>query len=312
MSEDQELLARIGQLAGHINLHKTQPSSSETTAHEQPSPKFPPSSVSRGHTAWKPPRPAPYQTTQGQNRGAYRPYSRNRSLVVNNGTVSRPSPSSSESPVSASTSESPQTAPAYVTTTGRHKQYINAAVLSKVTEQRKRAIEETQQQKAQNRNQWERQRMHQYVMALDAEQNQSVAQESPSRRGTVHEINIDGLRFQVLKDGAKLVRIFGEGTHGKVAQFGGPLRVIIDPIDTSRPTPKRTNVQGVTFVRSKQGNLYRSGVVRASKKTDKAKKNTSLCKSFTKTGTLDFPTLEKRHDISAVTVTAPAEGSTLT
>ncbi|KAL8943968.1 MAG: hypothetical protein Q9211_000786 [Gyalolechia sp. 1 TL-2023] len=33
----------------------------------------------------------------------------------------------------------------------------------------------------------------------------------------------------------------------------------------SLPTPKRTSVHGVTFVRSKHGNLYRSGMVLASK-----------------------------------------------
>ncbi|KAL9005787.1 MAG: hypothetical protein Q9188_001453 [Gyalolechia gomerana] len=32
----------------------------------------------------------------------------------------------------------------------------------------------------------------------------------------------------------------------------------------SLPTPKRTIVHGVTFVRSKHGNLYRSGMVHAS------------------------------------------------
>ncbi|KAL8669489.1 MAG: hypothetical protein Q9168_005923 [Polycauliona sp. 1 TL-2023] len=256
MSEDQELLARIGQLAGHINLHKT---------HDQPSPRPLGSSISRGNTAWKPPRPAPYQTAPSRGRGAYRPYNRNKSLVVNSGNPARPSPGGLESPASVGNSESPQISPAYVTTTGRHKQYINAAVLVKVTEQRKRAIEETQQQKTQKHDQWERQRMHQYVAALDAERSKSVAQGSLSTSGKIHEIAIDGLRFQVLKDGSKLVRIFGEGIYGESALSGGQARLIIGPIDTSRPTPKRTNVQGVTFVRSKQGNLYRSGVVRASK-----------------------------------------------
>lgn len=102
------------------------------------------------------------------------------------------------------------TPPAYVTTTGRHKQYINASVLAKVTEQRKRAIEESQQRKAQKQDQWERQRMHQYVAALDAKQHESIAPGSPYTSGRTHEINIDGLRFQVLKGGSKLVRMFGE------------------------------------------------------------------------------------------------------
>ncbi|KAL8772332.1 MAG: hypothetical protein Q9209_002544 [Squamulea sp. 1 TL-2023] len=193
---------------------------------------------------------------------------------MNSGRSQSPTSRALDSPVTAGTTETPQPAVAYVTTTGRHKQYINASVLGKVTEQRKRAIQESQQHKAQQDDQWERQRMDQYVAALDAKRNRSNAQGSSHSSSKNHEIKIDGLNFQVLKSGSKLVRIFG-------------------PTDTLRSTPKRANVQGVTFVRSKRGNLYRSGVIRASKMTDKAKKNSSLCKSFTKTGTLHL--LSMRH-----------------
>ncbi|KAL9036041.1 MAG: hypothetical protein Q9180_004526 [Flavoplaca navasiana] len=210
MSEDQELLARIGQLAGQINLHKTQPSSPQTTALEQANARSSGSSVLRGHTAWKPQRPAPYQVAPGRGRGAYRPYSRNRSLVVNSGAGHSPSPRSLDPSTSVSTDETPQTEATYVTTTGRHKQYINASVLAKVTEQRKRAIEESQQLKIQKHDQWERQRLQRYVAALDAVQSKLPAQGSHHTSGKTHEINIDGLRFQVLKGGSKLVRIFGE------------------------------------------------------------------------------------------------------
>ncbi|KAI4278700.1 MAG: hypothetical protein LQ337_000809 [Flavoplaca oasis] len=220
MSEDQELLARIGQLAGHINLHKTQPSLSQTTAIEQANARSSGSSVLRGHTAWKPQRPAPYQIAPGRGRGAYRPFSRNRSLVVNSGPGHSPPPRSLDSSTSVSTDETPQTAAAYVTTTGRHKQYINASVLAKVTEQRKRAIEESQQLKIQKHDQWERQRLQRYVAALDAEQSKSLAQGSQHTSGKSHEINIDGLRFQVLKGGSKLVRIFGEVILAVLPSFG--------------------------------------------------------------------------------------------
>ena len=135
--------------------------------------------------------------------------------MVNGGTPQSPAPRDLDSPVTVGTTESPQPAPAYVTTTGRHKQYINASVLAKVTEQRKRAMEQSQQHKAQEHNQWERQRMHQYVAALDAQQNGSIAQGVPYSRGKTHEIKIDGLRFQVLKGGSKLVRLFGESIYSR-------------------------------------------------------------------------------------------------
>lgn len=134
---------------------------------------------------------------------------------MNSGTAHSSSPRNIESPVSVSKNEPLPTAPAYVTTTGRHKQYINASVLAKVTEQRKRAIEESQQHKTQKHDQWERQRMHKYVAALDAEQHESIALGSPYTSGRTHEIKIDGLSFQVLKGGSKLVRIFGESFRSR-------------------------------------------------------------------------------------------------
>ncbi|KAL8790829.1 MAG: hypothetical protein Q9213_000453 [Squamulea squamosa] len=217
MSENQDLLARIGQLAGHINLHKAQTPPSQSTTHTRPSA----SSVARGHASWKPPRPAPYQMAQGRGRGAYRPYSRNRSLIMNNGRSQSPAPRALDSSATAPTTETPQPSAAYVTTTGRHKQYINASVLGKVTEQRKRAIQESQQYKAQQHDQWERQRMHQYVAALDAERNGSIPQGSSYSSGREHEIKIDGLSFQVLKGGSKLVRIFDCGQRPKEQTFKG-------------------------------------------------------------------------------------------
>ncbi|KAL8679631.1 MAG: hypothetical protein Q9186_004092 [Xanthomendoza sp. 1 TL-2023] len=249
MSEDQDLLARIGQLAGHINLHKAQSPSPQTITHEQTSTRSPRPSIVRGYASWRPPRPAPYHVAQGRGRGAHRPYSRNRSLVVKNTTSQSAVPQASQSTADTGTVRSSQSEATYVTTNGRHRQYINASILPKVTEQRKRAIEDSQHRKALTTDRWERQRMHQYLVTLDQQRDSSVTQESPQASSKVHEIMIEGLGFRVLKGGSKLARVYG-------------------PSDTSRSTPKRAYVQGVTFVRSKQGNLHRSGVVRASKKCD--------------------------------------------
>ncbi|KAL8820344.1 MAG: hypothetical protein Q9223_001424 [Gallowayella weberi] len=266
MSEDQDLLARIGQLAGHINLHKAQSPSPQIATHERKTTTSTEPSIGRGYTSWRPPRPAPYHVAQGRGRGAYRPYNRNRSLVVNNATSQSPlsqAPHPSESTSAVGSSQSETT---YITTNGRHMQYINASILPKVTERRKRAIKESQHRKSLTNNRWERQRMHQYLVALDTKQAGSVTQGSPQASSKVHEIMIDGLSFQVLKGGSKLARVYGEIKH-----HAFPFWPILNaftatgPSDTLRSTPKRANVQGVTFVRSKRGNLYRSGVVHASK-----------------------------------------------
>ncbi|KAL8665334.1 MAG: hypothetical protein Q9202_002385 [Teloschistes flavicans] len=251
MSEDQELLARIGQLAGHINLHKAQPSASQTQPFGQTGHGTSESYFARGAGSSRP-RSAFHRTYQGRGRA----YPRNHSLVLNNKTAQLSAAQSSGSPATAKGVDPLQPAAAYVTKRGRHKQLINASVLDKVTLQRKQAIDDSQHRKLLATDQWERQRMHQYVESLDA---------LPTASGSTHQIEIDGLKFQILKGGSKLARV-------------------PDPSNFSRPTPKRTTVHGVPFVRSKQGNLYRSGIVRASSGLEKANK-TMLCKRFTKTGT---------------------------
>lgn len=94
-----------------------------------------------------------------------------------------------------------QPAAAYVTKRGRHKQLINASVLDRVTLQRKQAIDDSQQRKLLATDQWERQRMYQYVETLEA---------LPTSSGSTHKIEIDGLKFQILKGGSKLARIPGQ------------------------------------------------------------------------------------------------------
>ncbi|KAL8733977.1 MAG: hypothetical protein Q9166_001738 [cf. Caloplaca sp. 2 TL-2023] len=277
MSEDQDLLARIGRLAenksdpgtdrypGHINLHKAQSPLPQTATHERASPTSLGQSIVRGSTSWRSPRPAPYQVPYGRGRGAYRPHRGNLSLVLNRRASESQVPQTSDPPAKNITTEPPQTAAAYVTSNGRHRQCINASVLAKVTEQRKRAIEESQHRKAQKNDQWERQRMHQYMLALDAKQDSSLAQGFTQVSSKAHEVMIDGLSFRVLKGGSKLARIYGEHLPKIPFHLAFNVPLSIGSADMSRSTPKRANIQGVTFVRSKQGNLYRSGIVRASK-----------------------------------------------
>ncbi|KAL8693134.1 MAG: hypothetical protein Q9218_001986 [Villophora microphyllina] len=235
MSEDQELLARIGQLAGHINLHKAHSPGSQPPAPGQASYGAPGSHSLRG-SATSRPRSTLYRTYQGRGRGASRSYSRNHSLVLNNKPAQSPASQLLDSPARTGGTDPLQPAAAYVTKRGRHKQLINASVLDKVTLQRKQAIDESQQHKLLDIDRWERQRMHQFLKALDT---------LPTTSESTHKIEIDSLKFEILMGGSKLARIH-------------------DSSDVTRPTPKRTIVHGVTFVRSKQGNLYRSGIVRAS------------------------------------------------
>ncbi|KAI4199270.1 MAG: hypothetical protein LQ350_004730 [Teloschistes chrysophthalmus] len=196
MSEDQELLARIGQLAGHINLHKAQPSSSQTHPLSQTSHGASETYFARGVGSPRP-RLAFHRTYQGRGRA----YPRNHSLVLNNHNAQSSAAHSSSSPATIKGLDPLQPAAAYVTKRGRHKQLINASVLDRVTLQRKQAIDDSQQRKLLATDQWERQRMYQYVETLEA---------LPTSSGSTHKIEIDGLKFQILKGGSKLARIPGQ------------------------------------------------------------------------------------------------------
>lgn len=216
MSEDQELLARISQLAGmgqmcanlgydpdrylgHINLHKTQPSSPQAVDPGQTRSDLTKTSAIRGHTTWRPPRPAPY-TARG--RGASRRYPTSHSLVLR--TESSRSPA-----VKSGGLEALQPTPAYVSKRGRHRQLINSLVLDRVTQQRKQAIEESRQRRVLMDDQRERQQMHQYMEGLGANQEGLAVQTPRTPNSTLHQIEVDGLTFQILKNGSKLTRIRG-------------------------------------------------------------------------------------------------------
>ena len=202
----------------------------------------------------------------------------------------------------------------WVTKRDRHMQLINSSIYDKETQLRNKAIEETRKQKSLRRDQREKQKIQKHLKTLSAYSDQNKA--TP----TVHELLINGLRFHVLDGGSKLARIRGEGanseqnTHLSLRNLGAA--------DSASTTPKQATIGGVTFLRSKNGNLYRSGMVKAKKSvyilihvptrgtycfgrsppadgyraSTKFKKISEPCKRFSLTGTLSF-ILQSRAEI---------------
>lgn len=84
-----------------------------------------------------------------------------------------------------------------------------------------------------------------------------------------HEVMIAGERYRVASFGSKLVKISGEsmkqalGMEGENSAWFNPSTT--DDPKAANTTPKRAVVGGVNFVRSKNGNLWRSGLVKASR-----------------------------------------------
>lgn len=207
---------------------------------------------------------APYSRGRGRaGRIVAKPH-RNRTLVLNNKSGdSLPSakelnPDSTPSSTKAVQSEDEESIPLqstnrWVTKRDRHMQLINSSVYDKETQARKKAIEETRRRKALQKDQREKQKIERHLNTLTLRAGQAT--------NVVHEISVNGLRFHVADGGSKLVRMRGEnhkdGTHLLSRSQ------LLGATDSASTTPKQANIGGVTFLRSKNGNLYRLGIVKA-------------------------------------------------
>lgn len=272
MTEDKDLLAKISQLAGmfligqpvfltlcslypgQINQHKNHAASSTRggrgSGHYSPQPVHP-----RGHTGW-----APYRSRGGgrQPRRLVGPH-RNRTLVLNNAAATSETNSGAQSGDASNddTSETNQGGQngGWVAKRDRHMQLINSAIFDKEAQARTKAIEESRKQKVERRTQKEEAKVMRHA--------QGVARHyAPSTQDNSYQITIQGVPFQVAKGGSKLLRLSSEtipytpNDNG----FGTGLRFSGDPFNANN-TPKKMNVGGVNFVRSKTGNLHRLGAV---------------------------------------------------
>ncbi|MDI1491424.1 MAG: hypothetical protein OHK93_002633 [Ramalina farinacea] len=226
MDEDQQLLAKISEISGRINRHKNSSSPQSGPTRPQPWNKYNSNLAAQSRTS-------SYQTpySRGSTRVAKPRGPRHRTLVVNNNT-----------PGSSTDEEQKHSMPpnGWVSKRDRHMQLINTNVFDKETQARSKAMAETRRERALKRDQREKRRLEQHL------QTRYASPQSSTAAAMIHEITIDGLRFQVLNRGSRLMRIRDTATVGS-------------------STPKQAVVGGVTFQRSKNGNLYRSGIVKAKK-----------------------------------------------
>ena len=232
--------------AGQINRHKNQ----QERRDEHPTKRH----------SWAPVRGAPYGRARGR-AGRTVPPVRNRTLVLNNPV---PSASSVEaSPLSdlnsalsdgATPNVQPVLTQTWVSKNDRHKQLINPAVYEKEREGRMRDLEHTRQLKLAHKDERERSKIQRHL--------QKFSRPTPDQ-GSSHEVLVGGVPFRVSHGGSRLVKTSGEASLTNVA----PRRPLIALANAAfaGDTPKRTVVGGVTFLRSKHGNLYRSGMVKNKK-----------------------------------------------
>ncbi|KAK4697622.1 hypothetical protein P7C71_g498, partial [Lecanoromycetidae sp. Uapishka_2] len=158
-------------------------------------------------------------------------------------------------PVVDEETESSKTSNGWVMKRDRHMQLINTSVYDKETQARNKAIEETRKQKSLKRDQREKQKIERHLSSLRSHTSYGATAAS------VHEISINGLRFHVIDGGSKLARIRGEANTKRGFTYWNSQ--FLDLADSASTTPKQANIGGVAFLRSKHGNLYRSGIVKA-------------------------------------------------
>ncbi|TVY85446.1 Zinc finger CCCH domain-containing protein [Lachnellula suecica] len=276
-SEDQDILAKISQLAGQINRHKnSQPSNPQTP--------YIPSAKAHGYSnyaqpgaAWRPSRGG--YATRGYRGARPGPVHRNRTLVMNgNGTTT-----TSEYAAAPQDSESanPKAGAAWVTKKDRHLQLINTNIYEKDSQNRAKAMEETRKQKLMQRDAREKTKFNKHLQRL-AGNNYPTLQSHATTAPSNYEINVQGIQFRVAKHGSKLVKVPGD-------------------LNAAKSTPKTALVGGVRFYRSKNGNLYRSGIIKAHRRSGVVKKINEPCKAFTTTGSCSKgPKCRYIHDPSKV------------
>lgn len=256
-SEDQDILAKISQLAGQINRHKNNQSSHTQTQFTR---SIKAGENSQASSRWRPSRGA--YSSRGYTRGGRAQVHRNRTLVLNG---NNPTPISDSANPSGSKSETinPSTTPSnWVTKTDRHLQLINTSIFEKESQNRAKAMEETRRQKLKQRDEREKMKFNRHLQRVSGN---TVAHSGSSHSDGNYEINVNGIRFRVAKSGSKLVKVAGD-------------------LNAAKATPKTTIVGGVKFHRSKNGNMFRSGIIKAQRRTGVVKKIDEPCRTFALTG----------------------------
>ncbi|ORY66290.1 uncharacterized protein BCR38DRAFT_429802 [Pseudomassariella vexata] len=254
--EELDLMNRISSLAGRINRHKAQQNDPSSGFVNHP----PPSSNYRGSF-----RSAPYP--RGGYRGSGRgraPVYRNKTLVLNGQSQTSP------------TDTSEANSPSWVSKTDRHLQLINSAVFEKESQNRTQAIEQSLRQKRLQKDRTEKTHFANYLR-----HNANTASSSSSSN-TNYEVTVDGIRFQVTKQGSKLIRA---------------------PNNPASTTPRVATIGGVKFHRTKNGNLVRHGIARAQRLAGGIKKVDVPCKTFSWTGSCPKgPLCRYTHDPTKVAI----------
>lgn len=207
--------------------------------------------------------------------GRWAPYGqphRNLSLIVNDVNVSTVTP--------------PTPDKSMIKPVGKSHQLVNQKTLNREQQQEQELMEKLLNKK-------ERERPKKSVTA--------TAHTPPQQTGRIMEV--DGIAFRLSDDGSKLTR--PRGMSLRTLDHG--LRLSAADHDAQKQTPKKATIAGVTFLRTKHGNLLRAAPTtnparyhpfhssRSHCRSDllvsrSSRKQKPQCENFTKDGTRPTPT----------------------
>jgi putative component of toxin-antitoxin plasmid stabilization module len=133
-----------------------------------------------------------------------------------NGNNPVPSTSENTTPVREDTSASGGTAPGWVAKTGRHLQLINTSIYEKDNQIRAKAMEETRKQKMKRRDEREKAKLHKHIQRVAVGHDGDIG--LSTQPAANYEIDVQGVRFRVTRDGSKLAKVSGETSGPGCAQ----------------------------------------------------------------------------------------------
>jgi hypothetical protein len=181
------------------------------------------------------------------------PVYRNRSLVLNGGSQQNQSGDADSGATSDASTSS------WVTKNDRHMQLINTNVYKKDVQARTAAIEQTRRQKLALRDKQERAKLVNHLNRMANSGGFGAANQQAA--ADKYEIAVQGVRFIVAKNGSKLVKV--PGASRPCTRASRPTHIGAGDGNSAKATPKMALIGGVKFYRSKNGNLYRHGIVKA-------------------------------------------------
>lgn len=275
-AEEQEMLAKISQLAGMSPPFCPSRSPSNGSPHAGQinrrknqqagfAPSAPQHHPAQHRTVSAPDRLMnfninnPQEASRHRGGGHFQPRGyrvgkpaphRHRTLVLNGATQPK---SDVESGAASDASTS-----SWVTKSDRHLQLINSNVYEKESQARLKAIEHTRAQKRQQTDDRERAKILSHFKTTATASAPHVPSDAVTKP---YEVVVDGIRFYVVKNGSKLVRV--PGLSPSHVPFMNKSHHDQGDNNALSATPKMATVGGVKFYRSKNGNLYRHGIVKA-------------------------------------------------